>query len=48
VSDDTALGSFNIPEIIYGSAKTAIPEPAALTLLGVALTGLGFAHRRRS
>ena len=40
VSTDSSLGSYNIPEIV-----TAVPEPATLGVLGVALLGLAALRR---
>ena len=47
-STNTSLGSFNIPEIQFGAAAPAVPEPSSLTLLCTALAaGSAMWWRRR-
>lgn len=47
-SNDTSLGSYNIPEILYGGTSNAVPEPMSLALLGLGTLGLAVVRRRRA
>jgi len=42
-SNDTGVGSYNTPEILYGATSNPVPEPMSLTLFG-----LGAVRRRRA
>jgi hypothetical protein len=47
-STDSSSGSFNIPELLFGSrAVTGVPEPLSLSLFAAGLAGAGALRRRR-
>jgi PEP-CTERM motif len=45
-SNDASLGSYNIPEIIYGTALP-VPEPASLMIFATGLVGLALVRRHK-
>jgi len=45
---DTGPESLTVNSLTVTTADVAAPEPASLTLLGVALAGLGYSRRRRA